>query len=578
MATTTTLKCAGESHTGRVRTNNEDRLHFDPERGIFVVVDGVGGQAAGEVAADTAVRVLRTRLERADKPVRERLLEAVTLANNEIFRLAETREEWAGMACVLTAAVVENGVVTVAHVGDTRLYKIRAGRIQKVTRDHSPVGLLEDAGELSEVEAMRHARRNEVLRDVGSAEHTPDDEEFIELYEAPFEPDAALLLCSDGLSDLVPSEQILRAVTQHVGNRSRTVRQLIELANEAGGKDNVTVLFVEGEQFAAATRRQLLGLHEDGDDASAPASALRADAHAHAPAAPRDGAHAARGADQTYDAQQASDAAPAAAGRRPAGHAEQGGGLAGRGAFLVYGLLAGLVVAALLLAVWYLSRRTRALVETPQDAPQQQGGQTKTHFVSDARALAETLERARAGETVVVAPGDYRGPVRLKAGVSLVSQLPREAVIRPGDDAAHAVTARDVQGAALTGFRIDGEGRLEVGVSLQNSNVDVEDVEVTGTTQAALRLEGGRARLRASHLHANAGSGLHLLGDAAADIFHNTFAGHNGPGQLDIRIEPPAQAKIFGNSFDDQQNNFNPASRREIGDFKRQNFFPGAER
>ena len=109
------------------------------------------------------------------------------------------------MACVLTVAVVENGRATIGHVGDTRLYKLRDDRIEKVTRDHSPVGEREDSKELSELQAMRHPRRNEVYRDVGSEPHEPDGPEFVDIEEIPFETDAALLLCSDGLSDLVES-------------------------------------------------------------------------------------------------------------------------------------------------------------------------------------------------------------------------------------------------------------------------------------------------------------------------------------------------------------------------------------
>ena len=121
-----------------------------------------------------------------------------------------------------------------------------------MTRDHSPVGEREDAGEISELEAMHHPRRNEVYRDVGSEPHQPDDPDFIEVKEVPFEPDAALLLCSDGLTDLVDSASIQRVVAQWAGHPQQVVDALIEAANAAGGKDNVTVVYVEGEQFAVA--------------------------------------------------------------------------------------------------------------------------------------------------------------------------------------------------------------------------------------------------------------------------------------------------------------------------------------
>ena len=116
------------------------------------------------------------------------------------------------MACVLTAAIVRDGRATIGHVGDTRLYKLRGDRIEKITRDHSPVGEREDANEISEAEAMRHPRRNEVYRDVGSEPHEPDDPEFVDIEEIAFEPDAALLICSDGLTDLVTAAAIARIV------------------------------------------------------------------------------------------------------------------------------------------------------------------------------------------------------------------------------------------------------------------------------------------------------------------------------------------------------------------------------
>ena len=251
MMARTKLRCAGDSHMGMVRRNNEDRWHMDPDRGIFLVVDGIGGQAAGEQAADIAIRRVRARLERQTGSTEDRIREAIAMANNEILDQAESHSEWRGMACVLTLAVVDEGHATIGHVGDSRLYKIRRGEIRKITHDHSPVGESEDNGTVSEAEAMRHPRRNEVYRDVGSQKHAPDDPDFIEILRIPFEPDSALLLCSDGLSDQVTSAEIGKTVSTYAANPAEAVEALIEKANRAGGKDNVTVLIVAGEQFAA---------------------------------------------------------------------------------------------------------------------------------------------------------------------------------------------------------------------------------------------------------------------------------------------------------------------------------------
>src|ERR1051325_8825541 len=133
---------------GRVRHNNEDAWHADSDRGIFLVVDGIGGQAAGEKAAEIAVERVRARLERQTGTTEQRIREAITMANREILNAARSNPEWQGMACVLTVAVLENGSAVVGHVGDSRLYRIRGGEIQKITHDHSPVGEREDNEEL----------------------------------------------------------------------------------------------------------------------------------------------------------------------------------------------------------------------------------------------------------------------------------------------------------------------------------------------------------------------------------------------------------------------------------------------
>jgi serine/threonine protein phosphatase PrpC len=254
------LRCAGASDLGRVRGNNEDAYWIDADRGIFLVVDGIGGHAAGEKAAAIAVERVRTRLERPTGDTETRIREAIALANNEILRAAKANPDWKGMACVLTVAVLENGSAVIGHVGDSRLYLIRGGGIRKITHDHSPVGEREDAGELNEADAMRHPRRNEVFRDVGSEEHAPSDADFIEVQHVPFDEAGAMLLCSDGLSDQVPSAVIREAVERHGGDPDAAVRELIAKANAAGGKDNVTVVVVEGERFAPAAPARKAGI------------------------------------------------------------------------------------------------------------------------------------------------------------------------------------------------------------------------------------------------------------------------------------------------------------------------------
>ena len=128
MPVKTNLRSAGASHVGMLRQNNEDRVYCDADRGIFMVVDGIGGQAAGEMAADEAISRIRARLERQIGTAEDRIREGITVANNEILRLASTNPDWHGMACVLTVAVVENGGATIGHVGDSRLLSRRGVR------------------------------------------------------------------------------------------------------------------------------------------------------------------------------------------------------------------------------------------------------------------------------------------------------------------------------------------------------------------------------------------------------------------------------------------------------------------
>jgi len=132
MRTLRALRAAGDTNPGLQREVNEDRFHCDVSRGLFMVIDGVGGQAAGGKAADIALTMLRARMERETGPIVDRVREAVAIANNEIHRTAGLRPAWNGMACVLTVAVVDDTRAIVGHVGDTRLYKLRDGRIEKM--------------------------------------------------------------------------------------------------------------------------------------------------------------------------------------------------------------------------------------------------------------------------------------------------------------------------------------------------------------------------------------------------------------------------------------------------------------
>ena len=250
MFATSQLLVGGYSDVGRKRAENEDRFFIDAQRGIFLVVDGLGGHAAGERAAEIAVDIMSARLSRRTGASDKRIQEAFALASTEIFEAASRNPEWAGMACVATVALIEKDQVTVGHVGDSRLYLLTPGKMEKITRDHSPVGELEDSQRLSEDAAMRHPRRSEIYRDLGSTAHTPNDLEFVEIHSFTLPQQAALLLCSDGLTDQMTAADIRQVIEQHAGAPEDGARALAEAANEAGGKDNVTVVLIETEDYA----------------------------------------------------------------------------------------------------------------------------------------------------------------------------------------------------------------------------------------------------------------------------------------------------------------------------------------
>ena len=266
------FRSAAATDTGLLRDHNEDRYWIDTERGVFLVVDGVGGHAAGELAAQTAVETIRELLTGADvrastgaagslpTPPEQRVRAAIAAANNRIFETAAHDVKHKGMACVLTLAILEDGQITIGHVGDSRLYLIWNGAIRKLTSDHSPVGQDEDAGELTEQEAMRHPRRNEVFRDVGTALRSAGDDGFIEVRKSRFHRDAAILLCSDGLTDHLSAARVREVVERYDGDAERVANELVEAANEAGGRDNITAVFVAGPEFrgrSGATRPRI---------------------------------------------------------------------------------------------------------------------------------------------------------------------------------------------------------------------------------------------------------------------------------------------------------------------------------
>lgn len=240
----------GATDKGRVRLNNEDDFFVRPVlNGAYLaacVIDGVGGYEGGEVAAQIAHDALLNYLSVPSGEVGTMMAEAMVAANDQIMAAKKNNPQLADMACVATLALVDeaSNLFYYIHVGDTRLYLFRDGSLVKVTKDQSFVGFLEDSGRLSEEAAMQHLKRNEIDKALGFDGQLRAIKDYFDAGTSPFLPGDLLLLCSDGLTDLVTAGRI-KEVLQAKATLQQKVESLISAANEAGGKDNITVVLVQ---------------------------------------------------------------------------------------------------------------------------------------------------------------------------------------------------------------------------------------------------------------------------------------------------------------------------------------------
>jgi PPM family protein phosphatase len=231
------LDAGAATDTGRVRTGNEDAFLVAPP--VYVVADGMGGHRGGEVASRIVVDMLRASAADLDAHDGEALDDAVRAAGRAILHAADADAALRGMATTCTAMLVHGRVARIAHVGDSRAYLWRRGHLVQLTDDHSVVALLVREGGLSPAEAAVHPARNVVFRALG---HDPDVE--VDAVEASLGTGDRLLLCSDGLSNMV-DDATIETVLREVPGAQPAADELVALANAAGGADNVTVVIVD---------------------------------------------------------------------------------------------------------------------------------------------------------------------------------------------------------------------------------------------------------------------------------------------------------------------------------------------
>ena len=234
---------AFRSDTGRQRNANEDSLYTRAT--LFVVADGMGGAQAGEVASKTAAESFDRELPQA--PPERVLRETIEAANRTIYGRARKDPDLAGMGTTITAAIVdlEAEEVAIGHVGDSRAYRLRGGRFERLTRDHSLVEEMRRKGQLTEAQAEDHPQRSIITRALG-----PEPEVEVDLQTVPAQPGDVFLLCSDGLTTMLGDEQIGRLLARATSMQA-AVRALVDEANRAGGRDNITVVAFRLEDAAA---------------------------------------------------------------------------------------------------------------------------------------------------------------------------------------------------------------------------------------------------------------------------------------------------------------------------------------
>ena len=257
------LDFVGRTDTGRVREHNEDTIASDVDVGLLVLADGMGGYNAGEVASGIAVKTItnlvREGLAREDLGSIDRttgltrpsivLRDAITRANKIIYQTARSQAECEGMGTTVVAALFYDNRISIAHVGDSRLYRQRGSQISQVTMDHSLLQELVDRGFYSPEEAQRAANKNYVTRALGVE---PSVE--VEVQEHPVDKGDIYILCSDGLSDMVEDEDIRLTISTFGANLDTVAKQLIQLANENGGRDNVSVVLAQAVEAFPASR------------------------------------------------------------------------------------------------------------------------------------------------------------------------------------------------------------------------------------------------------------------------------------------------------------------------------------
>jgi PPM family protein phosphatase len=269
MGVLTALEIVSQTHSGMVRSHNEDSVGFESASGLVVLADGMGGYNAGEVASGIAVSVVTAEISQhlrtanaidCDEVSGEELAvlllrDSIQKANLSIFHAAHSKPQYAGMGTTIVSGVFYDNRVAVAHVGDSRMYRLRGEVLEIVTRDHSLLQEQIDAGVISVADARSSQNKNLVTRAVGIDAKVTSEIHVHEVLVGDI-----YLLCSDGLNDMVEDEDIQSVLYAMQGNLPLAAEQLVQMANDNGGRDNVSVILVKVKANFATPRSWLAKL------------------------------------------------------------------------------------------------------------------------------------------------------------------------------------------------------------------------------------------------------------------------------------------------------------------------------
>lgn len=251
------FRAYGLSDLGRVRKLNEDSFLVSDDLKLYLIADGMGGHAAGDVASSKSIEVIKGFIERTAKdnaitwpfemnpelaPEANKLIAAVQIANKKIYEMSSTNPKLKGMGTTIAGLFIAEAKGYVVHVGDSRVYLMRNGKLKQITEDHSWVNEQVKDNVMTEDEAKQHRWKNVITRALGS-----EKEVKVDLREEDIVPEDIFLICSDGLSGIVERKTMESIIKKHIDNLSEAAEEMINYANKAGGVDNITVILVKAQ-------------------------------------------------------------------------------------------------------------------------------------------------------------------------------------------------------------------------------------------------------------------------------------------------------------------------------------------